>query len=249
MSEYPTVTEEGIRLQKVLAQAGMGSRRACEELIEHGRVEVNGVLVTAQGMRVDPLVDVIRVDGQRVVTDVDTVVLALNKPRGVITTMSDERGRTCVGDLVRERSEHLFHVGRLDADTEGLLLLTNDGDLANRLAHPSHEISKTYLATVSGRMPATALMALKRGITLDDGAAVADSAHVVQVSGERTLVELTVHLGRNRIVRRMLDHVGYPVLDLVRTSIGPIQLGSQRPGSLRSIHGAELRSLYTHAGL
>ena len=144
------MNDEGVRLQKVLAAAGLGSRRACEELIAAGRVEVDGARVTELGTRIDPLTAVVRVDGERVVTVPDTVVLVLNKPRGVVSTMSDERGRPCVGDLVAEQPERVFHVGRLDVDTSGLLVLTNDGELANRLAHPRHGVEKTYVATVRG---------------------------------------------------------------------------------------------------
>ncbi|MEI6361324.1 MAG: pseudouridine synthase [Actinomycetes bacterium] len=238
-----------VRLQKVLALAGLGSRRACEALIDQGRVEVDGRLVTEQGMRIDPLTAVVRVDGERVPTAPDISVLAFNKPRGVVTTMSDEQGRPCVGDYLRDRAERLFHVGRLDADTEGLLILTNDGELANRLGHPSHEIDKTYIATVRGQVTTQALRALRDGVQLDDGPARCDSARLVQKTPDRSLVELVIHEGRNRIVRRMMAEVGYPVTDLVRTRIGPVHLGQQRPGVLRAITGPELRALYTAVGL
>jgi len=240
---------DGIRLQKVLAAAGIGSRRYCEVLISRGRVEVDGRIVTEQGMRVDPETAVIRVDGQRVPTAADRIVLALNKPLGVHTTMSDDRGRPCVGDLVQDRAERLFHVGRLDADTEGLLLLTNDGELAQRLSHPSHGVPKTYLATVPGPIPKDIGRRLLAGVELDDGPAAVDSFSVVQTLPGRALVELTLHEGRNRIVRRLLDAVGHPVEALVRTRIGPVRLGQLRPGRTRVIEGAELRSLYTEAGL
>lgn len=241
--------EKGIRLQKVLAAAGIGSRRYCEVLISKGRVEVDGRIVTEQGLRVDPETAVIRVDGQRVPTAADRIVLALNKPLGVHTTMSDDRGRPCVGELVQDRSERLFHVGRLDADTEGLLLLTNDGDLSQRLSHPSHGIPKTYLATVPGPIPKDVGRRLLAGVELEDGPAAVDSFSVVQTLPGRALVELTLHEGRNRIVRRLLDAVGHPVEALVRTRIGPVRLGQLRPGRTRVIEGAELRSLYTEAGL
>ena len=142
--------QQGIRLQKVMAQAGVGSRRVCEDMIEAGRVQVNDKRVTEQGMRVDPATDVIKVDGLRIVTNDTQVYFALNKPVGMLSTMSDELGRPCVGDVVEGRNERLFHVGRLDADSEGLLLLTNDGELAHRLMHPSYEVEKTYLAEVAG---------------------------------------------------------------------------------------------------
>ena len=241
--------ENLIRLQKVLATAGIGSRRACEALIEQGRVEVDGKLVTEQGMRVDPRTAVVRVDGERVPTAPDTAVYAFNKPKGVISTMSDDEGRPCVGDWVAGRTERLFHVGRLDADTEGLLLLTNDGELANRLGHPSYEVDKTYVATVRGHVLPQALRALREGVELDDGMARADAARIMQKAPDRTLVELVIHEGRNRIVRRMMAEVGYPVTDLVRTRIGPVHLGQQRPGIIRAITGKELRELYTAVGL
>lgn len=241
--------EHLVRLQKVLAAAGFGSRRACEQLIEEGRVEVDGRVVAEQGLRVDPAVAIIRVDGQRVPTAPGLVVVALNKPRGVVTTMADEQGRPCVGDYVKNRPERLFHIGRLDADTEGLLLLSNDGELANRLAHPSHAVAKTYLATVSGALGREGLRTLRSGVELEDGPASCDAVRVVQSAQGRTLVELVVHEGRNRIVRRMLAAVGHPVTNLVRTRIGPISLGSQRPGTVRALTEPELRALYTAVGL
>jgi len=161
-------SESGIRLQKVLAQAGIGSRRACEELIEQGRVSVDGNVVRGQGLRVDPETAAIHVDGERVPTAADTVVMVLNKPRGVLTTMHDDLGRPCVGDYVAGRNERLFHVGRLDADTEGLLLLTNDGLLSQHITHPSHGVAKTYLATVPGPIARDVGRRLKAGIMIDD---------------------------------------------------------------------------------
>jgi len=238
-----------IRLQKVLALAGLGSRRACEALIDQGRVEVDGKRVTEQGMRVDPRTAIVRVDGERVPTAPDIAVFAFNKPRGVISTMSDDEGRPCVGDWVAGRNERLFHVGRLDADTEGLLILTNDGELANRLGHPSYEVDKTYVATVRGQVAPPDLRALREGVELDDGIARCDAARILQKQPDRTLIEVVIHEGRNRIVRRMLAEIGYPVTDLVRTRVGPIHLGQQRPGVVRAITGPELRSLYTAVGL
>ena len=241
--------DEGIRLQKVLARAGMGSRRSCEELIATGRVEVDGRVVTELGTRVDPERAVIRVDGERLPTAAGIVVLALNKPRGMLSTMSDDLGRPCVGDLVRGRVERLFHVGRLDADTEGLLLLTNDGELAERLAHPRHGVAKTYVATVRGTVARDVGRRLKAGVVLEDGPASVESFSVRESLPGRSLVELTLHEGRKHIVRRMLAEVGHPVEGLVRTKVGPIRLGQQRPGTLRPVVDAELRALYTAAGL
>lgn len=243
------MSEAEIRLQKVLAQAGIGSRRKCEELIAAGRVTVNGVRVQEQGMRIDPLTAVVHVNGQRVPTAPGNVVLLLNKPRGVVSTMSDEHGRPCVGNLVADRSERLFHVGRLDAETEGLLLLTNDGELANRVVHPSHGVDKTYLATVEGQVSGQTLRQLKAGVQLDDGPMAVDAVRVVQQAKERTMLELVIHEGRNRIVRRLLDAVGHPVIELVRTRIGPLHLGNLKAGQVRELTGPDLRALYTAVGL
>lgn len=240
---------EGLRLQKVLAQAGLGSRRACEELIASGRVEVDGQIVVEQGTRVDPMKAIVRVDGQRVPTAPDTVVLVFNKPKGVVSTMADDHGRKCVGDYVAERPERLFHVGRLDAETEGLLIITNDGQLAQHLGHPTHEVAKTYVATVAGVVERDGLRALRLGVELEDGLAKCDTARIVQSLSDRTMVELVIHQGRNRIVRRMFEAIGHPVLALVRTRVGPVSLGQQRPGALRVLEGSELHALYTQAGL
>jgi 23S rRNA pseudouridine2605 synthase len=244
-----TPSDEGIRLQKVLAQAGMGSRRTCEDLIRQLRVEVDGRIVTELGTRVDPQKSIIRVDGERVVTAEDIVVLAFNKPQGVFSTMKDERGRPCVGDYVADRPERLFHVGRLDADTEGLLLITNDGTLAQHLSHPSHGVEKSYIATVPGPIKRDVGRRLRAGVELEDGMAAVDSFAIIQALPGQALVEVTLHEGRTHIVRRLLAEVGHPVLSLVRTRIGPIRLGQLRPGSVRTLSGPELRSLYTAAGL
>jgi 23S rRNA pseudouridine2605 synthase len=242
----------GVRLQKVLSQAGIASRRAAEKLIIDGRVEVDGQVVTELGTRVDPDVSVIRVDGARVVVDESLVYLALNKPRGMHSTMSDDRGRPCIGDLIERRvrgTKNLFHVGRLDADTEGLILLTNDGELAHRLMHPSHEVPKTYLATVTGSVPRGLGKKLRAGIELEDGVTKVDDFAVVDAIPGKTLVRLTLHEGRNRIVRRLLAAVGYPVEALVRTDIGAVSLGKQRPGSIRALRLDEIGQLYKAVGL
>ncbi len=242
---------EGIRLQKVLAAAGVGSRRRSEELIAAGRVTVDGA-VAELGARVDPATAVIHVDGDRVEVREGLVHLALNKPRGVLSAMSDERGRRTVGDLLGElepdRRERLFHVGRLDADSEGLLLLTNDGDLAHRLMHPSFGITKTYLATVPGPIGRDVARRLLAGVELDDGLARADRFRVKETLGERAIVELDLHEGRKHIVRRMLQAVGHPVERLVRTRIGPVRLGAQRAGTVRPLSREELAGLHREAG-
>jgi 23S rRNA pseudouridine2605 synthase len=242
----------GVRLQKVLSQAGIASRRVAERMIIDGRVEVDGQLVTELGTRVDPDASVIRVDGARVVLDDSLVYLALNKPRGMHSTMSDDRGRPCIGDLVEHRvrgNKKLFHVGRLDADTEGLILLTNDGELAHRLMHPSFEVPKTYLATVNGSVPRGLGKKLRAGIELDDGPVAVDDFAVVDAIPGKTLLRVTLHEGRKRIVRRMLAEVGFPVQTLVRTDIGAVSLGEQRPGSIRALRRNEIGELYKAVGL
>ena len=238
-----------IRLQKVLAAAGIGSRRACEELIDEGRVEVDGRIVLEQGLRVDPRQAVIKVDGMRIPTAPGHVVLAFNKPRGVHSTMTDERGRPCVGDYLRGRKERLFHVGRLDADTEGLLLFTNDGELAQRLAHPSHGVAKTYLAQVKGTIPRDLGKRLRDGVELDDGFVRVDRFRVVTSAPGRALVELVLHEGRKHVVRRLLAAVGHPVEGLVRVKVGPIGLGDLRSGKLRTLTITEVGELYASVGL
>ncbi|PZR51941.1 MFS transporter [Xylanimonas oleitrophica] len=235
---------DGVRLQKVLATAGYGSRRKAEELIAEGRVTVDDQIVVELGVRVDPAVNVIHVDGMRVQTDTEKVTLALNKPHGVLSAMSDPQGRPTVADLIKNRDERLFHVGRLDADSEGLLLLTNDGELANRLAHPRYEVPKTYLVTVGGgEVYPRIVKQLLDGVELEDGPARMDKVKVVQALDGLTMVEVVLHEGRNRIVRRMFDAVERPVERLVRTRIGPIALGDQRPGTTRVLGRTEVGSL------
>jgi 23S rRNA pseudouridine2605 synthase len=243
---------QGVRLQKVLSQAGIASRRLAEKMIIDGRVEVDGQLVTELGTRVDPDASVIRVDGARVVLDDSLVYLALNKPVGMHSTMSDDRGRPCIGDLVEHRvrgNQKLFHVGRLDAHTEGLILLTNDGELAHRLMHPSYEVPKTYVATVAGAVPRGLGKKLRAGIELDDGPAAVDDFAVVDAIPGKTLVRVTLHEGRKRIVRRLLEAAGFPVQALVRTDIGTVSLGEQRPGSIRALRRNEIGDLYKAVGL
>lgn len=240
---------DGVRLQKVLAQAGVASRRASEDLIVAGRVQVDGVTVTELGVRVDPRRQVVHVDGIRLQLDDSMVYMALNKPPGVVSTMSDPQGRPTLADFLGNREERLFHVGRLDTDTEGLILLMNDGQLANKLAHPSSEVPKTYLAEVAGPVAKDVGRRLRAGVELDDGPARVDSFRVVDARPGKALLEIVVHEGRNRIVRRMLDEVGHPALQLVRTRFGPIRMGDLRSGRTRNLHGAELSSLFDAAGL
>ncbi|EHY88185.1 pseudouridine synthase [Saccharomonospora azurea] len=243
-----TTADQGVRLQKVLAKAGIASRRAAEDLIVAGRVSVNGDVVRELGRRVDPDSAVIHVDGVRVQVRDDLVYLALNKPRGVHSTMSDEQGRPCVGDYVADRRERLFHVGRLDADTEGLLLLTNDGDLAHKLMHPSFHVPKTYLAEVDGAVPRGLGKRLRAGVRLEDGPVKVDAFRIKDQQSGRTLVEVVLHEGRKHIVRRLLAEVGHPVRKLLRTAVGDVRLGNTKPGKLRALTQQEIGSLYRAVG-
>lgn len=239
---FPGAEQEGERLQKVLARAGMGSRRACEELIEQRRVEVNGRVVTEQGVRVDTNKDEVKVDGLTVATQ-SYLFFALNKPAGVVSTMEDPDGRQCLGDYVTNRESRLFHVGRLDTETEGIILLTNHGELSHRLTHPRYGVKKVYLAAIQGPLPRDLGKRLKDGIELEDGLARADHFRVVENVGKNYLVEVTLHEGRKHIVRRMLAEAGFPVERLVRTSFGPIPLGDQKSGWLRRLTNTEVGML------
>lgn len=239
---------DGVRLQKLLAAAGVGSRRVCEDLIRQGRVDVDGQVVTELGVRISAT-QVVHVDGERVQLDESRVYLAFNKPLNVVTSMSDDLGRIDIGNYVGERKERLFHVGRLDADTEGLLLLTNDGDLAHRLQHPRYGVLKTYLAQIQGPVPRDLGKRLREGVMLEDGPASVDSFKVVDSQPGKAIVELILHEGRKHIVRRMLAEAGHPVLSLVRTQVGPIRMGDTKPGKWRSLSAAEVAALYKAAGL
>lgn len=240
---------EAVRLQKVLAASGVGSRRHCEELIDAGRVRVDGVVVRRLGTRVDPQTASVEVDGERLVTRSGLQYLALNKPRGVVSSMSDDRGRPSVGDIVADRSVRLFHVGRLDADSEGLLLLTNDGDLAHRLAHPSYEVPKTYVAEIAAPVPRDLGRRLRAGLALDDGPARADGFRLLSSAGGRAMVEVTLHEGRKHVVRRLLAAAGHPVSRLVRTRIGPVELGTLKAGRVRHLTRHEVAVLYRQVDL
>ncbi|MFD1498933.1 pseudouridine synthase [Streptosporangium lutulentum] len=244
-----TEVPDGVRLQKVLAQAGVASRRACEDMIGDGRVTVDGQVVRRFGARVDPARQVIHVDGKRLPTMPDLVYLAINKPIGVVSTMSDPDGRPSLADFVADRTERLFHVGRLDTETEGLILLTNDGELANRLTHPSYGVQKKYWAKVPGRIERDLARRLKQGVELEDGIAKADSFALVQEHGQQALVEIVLHEGRKHIVRRMLEEVGHPVIDLARIEFGPVKLGRLKPGTLRALTLKEVGELYAAVGL
>jgi 23S rRNA pseudouridine2605 synthase len=229
--------EDGIRLQKVLAQAGLGSRRVCEDLIERRRVRVNGE-VAELGRRVDPEVDVVEVDGAQIGVRPGLVHYLLNKPAGVITTASDTHGRPTVVEMV-PAEPRVFPVGRLDGDTEGLLLLTNDGDLAHRLTHPSFGVDKEYLVEVDGNPHRGVVRRLREGVELDDGITAPAK---VAVLGDH-LLRLTIHEGRNRQIRRMCEAVGTPVVRLVRTRIGPLTDRTLAPGEWRPLTQDEVRAL------
>ena len=248
----------GQRLQKVLAHAGVASRRACEQLIADGRVSVDGITVTEAGVRVDPLTQEIRLDGSRILTNPELITLMLHKPAGVVTTMDDPEGRPTVAQYGRDYlAEHpelpdslrLVHVGRLDTETEGLLLLSNDGELSHRLMHPSFEIAKTYVAIVEGQVEPWVPRKLRRGIALEDGETRADRVTVKDSGPRGSIVEITLHSGKNRIVRRMLDAVGHPVTRLARTRLGPLRLGNLRPGQTRPLSGEEIAALQQEVGL
>lgn len=245
----PTDEDGLIRLQKFLALSGVASRRRCEELMLDGAVEVDGEVVTRLGTKVDPTRAVIHVEGRRLPPVSDHVYLVLNKPRGVVSTMSDPQGRRNLGDVVADRPERLFHVGRLDTDTSGLILLTNDGHFAQRLAHPSFEIDKTYVAEVEGLVSKATLRRLRDTVTLEDGPVPVSAARVISEHGQRSIVELVIHEGRNRIVRRLLAEVGHPVVRLTRTRMGPISLGNLGVGGLREVTEQELGELLDRAEL
>lgn len=240
---------DGVRLQKVLASAGVGSRRVSEGLIAAGHVTVNGELVTELGTRVDPATAVIHVKGMRVSIDDHEVTLILNKPRGVITALKDPEGRRTVADLLDSRIPGLTHVGRLDADSEGLLIMTNNGELAHRLTHPSYLVTKRYLVNVQGRLSGTVAQQLRSGVELEDGSAAFTSLRVVDQLADETLIEVELHEGRNRIVRRMFDHVGLPVKRLVRTRIASLNLGHLRPGQVRVLSKQDAARLMREVGL
>jgi 23S rRNA pseudouridine2605 synthase len=242
--------DEGlVRLQKLLAQSGVASRRRCEELMLDGLVEVDGEVVTRLGTKVDPRTAVIRVEGRRLPPMSEKVYLALNKPRGVVSTMSDPEGRRSLGDLVADRPERLFHVGRLDTDTSGLILLTNDGDFAQRMAHPSFEVEKTYVAEVEGEVYRRVVKQLLEGVVVEDRAVDVRRARLVEATARRSIVELTIHEGRNRIVRKLLAEVGHPVRRLTRTAIGPVRLGRLAAGAMRELSREELGELLDAARL
>jgi pseudouridine synthase len=239
----PSLQADGERLQKVIAAAGIASRRVAENLIVEGRVTVNGEVVDALGRRVDPETDAIAVDGVPVQVDSARRYVLLNQPVGIVSSLQDERGRRDLSEFVDRYEERLFNVGRLDTETSGLLLLTNDGDLAHVLAHPSFGVTKTYIAKVAGNVNPATVQRLLDGVELEDGPIAADKVRLLESARGESLVEISLHSGRNRIVRRMLDAVDHPVLELVRRSFGPLQLGSLPIGRVRELSTVELGAL------
>ena len=239
-----------IRLQKLLAQAGFGSRRKCEDMITEGRVEVDGELVTELGTRVDPHKQQVRVDGSHVRVNPNHVTLALNKPRKVLSAMDYPKGRYTLRDIVGDKYERIFHMGRLDYDSEGLILMTNDGELSQHVMHPKYEVEKTYVATLEGKISGTVCRRLvTTGVQLDDGWIKLDHCAIIDSSRDHTMVKVVLHSGKNRIVRRIFGSIGFPVKRLVRTQIGPIKLGDLKPGSYRVLSQTEVRSLSKEVGL
>ncbi|MBN6192724.1 MULTISPECIES: pseudouridine synthase [Microbacterium] len=238
---------EGVRLQKVLAAAGVASRRVVEQYIVEGRIRVNGQTVTELGRRIDPERDLVDVDGTAVQLDVTKRYVMLNKPTGVVSSMRDESGRPDLRRFTKDYEERLYNVGRLDAETSGLLLLTNDGELAHVLAHPSFGVTKVYIAKVDGTVTPQTISTLTKGIELEDGPIAADKARLLDTSRGSSLVELTLHSGRNRIVRRMMAAVGHPVTELVRRQFGPLHLGTLPAGKTRDLSKIELGALLTLA--
>ena len=243
-------SNEGERLQKILAQAGFGSRRKCEQIILEGRVEVDGELVTELGTRVDMSRQQVRVDGSRIRINNNHVTLALNKPKRVLSAMEDPKRRYTLRDIIGDKYERVFHMGRLDYDSEGLILMTDDGELSQHVMHPKYEVAKTYVATLEGKLSGTVARRLvKQGVQLDDGWIKLDHCAIIDQNRDFTIVKVVLHSGKNRIVRRIFGSIGFPVKRLVRTQIGPIKLGELKPGSYRVLSQTELRSLSKEVGL
>ena len=239
--------EQGERLQKVLSRAGVASRRAIEDMVRAGRIKVNGESARL-GQRVDPTNDVVEVDGSRVPLQEGLVHYVLNKPAGVVSTADDPEGRPTVVELV-DPAARVWPVGRLDLDSEGLILLTNDGDLTHHLTHPSYEVAKTYVVEVEGSLAPRTARALAKGIELEDGPTAPAEVRILERGARGSVVELILSEGRNRQARRMLEAVGHPVRRLVRTAIGPLKLGRLKPGAHRRLNPAEVAELYRAAGL
>lgn len=238
---------DGVRLQKLLSMAGVASRRASEQLIVEGRVTVNGAVVMTLGAKADPAGDDIRVDGRRLRFDVRARYIVLNKPKGFVTTRKDPEGRKTVMELLSGVREYVYPVGRLDYESEGLLLMTSDGDLAARLTHPSHEVERVYEAVVAGNPSEEALDKLRRGVFLDGRRTAAAGVRRGRVTGKHvkqlSMLVVTLTEGRNRQVRRMMASIGHPVRKLTRVRMGPITLGALRPGQWRDLTPKEVEKL------
>jgi pseudouridine synthase len=237
------------RLQKILSKAGVTSRRKAEDLILEGRVSVNGNIVRELGTKAVLGRDEIRVDGKTIKPETEKLVLALFKPKRCVTTLNDPQGRSTVADFVNKFPMRLYPIGRLDYDAEGLLLLTNDGELAHRLQHPSYKVPKTYLVKVRGHPPTEALARLQQGVNLEDGITAPAELKVMEDDQKATWLSLTLREGRKHQVKRMCAAVGHPVLKLRRTKIGPIRLDDLRPGEIRRLKSREVRSLRAKVGL
>lgn len=236
------------RLQKVLSGAGLFSRRRAEALMQEGRIRINGELATEMGVRVDPAVDVVSVDGKVVPLRTEALYIMVHKPKGVVSTLSDEQGRPDLSQYIAQIGERVVNVGRLDADTTGLLLMTNDGDLVHRLSHPSFEIAKVYTATVTGVVTPATLATLTSGVELDDGISVADRVKLIgEPRRDSSIIEIVLHSGKNRVIRRMMEAVGHPVIDLHRKAVGSLHLGGLKPGLWRELTTLEVTDLLTLA--
>ncbi len=231
------------RLQKIIAAAGICSRRAAEELILAGKVQVNDRIVRQLGTKADPGRDEIRIDGRLITTEVERVYLMLNKPAGYVTTLKDPEGRPVVTDLVRDVGQRVYPVGRLDYDSEGLLILTNDGAFAERVQHPRYEIPRTYLAKVRGRVTRKELQSLLKGIELEDGPFTVDGIQEEKFNEKSQWLRVTISEGRNRIIRRAMEALGHPVARLIRVSLGSLELGSLKPGEHRQLRRKEVGGL------
>lgn len=243
--------DEGrVRLQKVLAEGGFGSRRKCEELITSGRVEVDGELVTQLGTRVNPHTQKIHVDGSRLRLNTNTVTIAVNKPRKVLSAMDDPKGRATLRDIVGDKYDRIFHMGRLDYDSEGLILMTNDGELSQHVMHPKYEVAKTYLVKVQGKVGGiTCRNLVHRGVNLDNEWVKLDQCSILYSLFNETLIRVVLHSGKNRILRRIFGAIGHPVKQLARKKIGPISLGDLKPGAYRVLSKAEVQALSKAVGL
>ncbi len=231
------------RLQKIIAAAGICSRRAAEDLILAGKVQVNDRVVRQLGTKADPERDEIRVDGRMITTEVERVYVMLNKPAGYVTTLKDPEGRPIVTDLLYEIGQRVYPVGRLDYDSEGLLILTNDGEFAERIQHPRYEVPRTYLAKVRGRVTRKEIQSLVNGIELEDGPFTVDGIQEEKYNEKSQWLRVTISEGRNRIIRRAMEALGHPVARLIRISLGNLELGNLKPGEYRRLQKREIEGL------